>query len=154
MAVTGLKIQARLQARVGIATGLVIAGDLIGTGAAQDVVGETPNLAARLQGIAEPNTVVIDDGTRKLLGTLFELSDLGPKDLKGIAQPVRAWAVTRASSVASRFEALHGSGTTCLVGREEAPTASLGEGKEWSGPSGPALGRARHRHIAARGCAP
>ena len=83
------------------------------------MVGETPNLAARLQGIAEPNTVVIAEGTRKLLGNLFELEDLGAKDLKGIAGPVRAWAALRASSAEGRFEALHGSGLTALVGREE-----------------------------------
>src|SRR5208282_5334826 len=78
-AVTGLKTRAPLQTRVGIATGLVVVGDLIGSGAAQEqaIVGETPNLAARLQGIAEPNTVVIAEGTRKLLGNLFELEDLG-----------------------------------------------------------------------------
>ena len=83
-----------LQVRVGIATGLVVVGDLIGSGEAQErgIVGETPNLAARLQGIAEPNMVVIAEGTRKLLGNLFELADLGPKDLKGIAGPVPAWA--------------------------------------------------------------
>jgi class 3 adenylate cyclase len=75
----------------------VVVGDLIGSGAAQerDIVGETPNLAARLQGIAEPNTVVIAESTRKLIGNLFELQDLGAKDLKGIAEPVRAWTATR-----------------------------------------------------------
>jgi predicted ATPase len=82
-------------------------------------VGETPNLAARLQGIATPNAVVIAEGTRRLLGNLFELEDLGPKDLKGIAGTVRAWAALRARSVESRFEALHASGLTALVGREE-----------------------------------
>ena len=116
-----LRSHAPLQTRVGIATGLVVVGDLIGSGEAQErgIVGETPNLAARLQGIAEPNTVVIAEGTRRLLGNLFELQDLGPKDLKGIAGPVRAWAALRASSVEGRFEALHGSGLTALVGREE-----------------------------------
>ena len=101
--------------------GLVVVGDLIGSGEAQErgIVGETPNLAARLQGIAEPNTVVIAESTRKLLGNLFELEDLGAKDLKGIAEPVRAWAALRPSSVESRFEALHASGLTALVGREE-----------------------------------
>ncbi len=120
-AVTGLKTRASLQTRVGIATGLVIVGDLIGSGAAQEqaIVGETPNLAARLQGIAEPNMVVIAEGTRKLLGNLFELEDLGAKDLKGIAGPVWAWAALRASSVESHFEALHATGLTALVGREE-----------------------------------
>ena len=71
------------------------------------------------KGIAEPNTVVIAESTRKLLGNLFELQDLGAKDLKGIAEPVRAWAALRPSSVESRFEALHASGLTELVGREE-----------------------------------
>jgi class 3 adenylate cyclase/predicted ATPase len=120
-AVTGLKTRAALQTRVGIATGLVVVGDLIGSGAAQEqaIVGETPNLAARLQGVAEPNTVVIAEGTRKLLGNLFELEDLGAKDLKGIAGPVRAWAALRASSAEGRFEALHATGLTALVGREE-----------------------------------
>ena len=120
-AVRALKSNAPLQTRVGIATGLVVVGDLIGSGEAQErgIVGETPNLAARLQGIAEPNTVVIAEATRKLLGNLFELRDLGPKDLKGITGPARAWAALRASSVEGRFEALHGSGLTALVGREE-----------------------------------
>ena len=106
---------------MGIATGLVVVGDLIGSGAAQEqaVVGETPNLAARLQGIAEPNTVVIAESTRKLLGNLFDLQDLGAQDLKGIGGPVRAWAALRPALVESRFEALHASGLTELVGREE-----------------------------------
>src|SRR6202050_1988887 len=118
-AVAALKSRVLLQTRVGIATGLVVVGDLVGSGEAQErgIVGETPNLSARLQSIAEPNTVVIAEGTRNLLGNLFELEDLGPKDLKGIAGPARAWAALRASSVASRFEALHGSGLTDLVGR-------------------------------------
>ena len=119
--VTALKSAVPMQTRVGIATGLVVVGDLIGSGAAQEqaIVGETPNLAARLQGIAEPNTVVIAEGSRRLLGNLFELEDLGPKNLKGIAGSVRAWAALRPSSVESRFEALHTSGLTALVGREE-----------------------------------
>ena len=110
-----------LQVRVGIATGLVVVGDLDGSGEAQErgVVGDTPNLAARLQGLAEPNMVVIAEGTRRLLGNLFELEDLGAKDLKGIAGPVRAWAALRASSAEGRFEALHTAGLTALVGREE-----------------------------------
>jgi class 3 adenylate cyclase/predicted ATPase len=110
-----------LQVRVGIATGLVVVGDLIGSGEAQErgIVGETPNLAARLQSIAEPNTVVIAEPTRRLLGNLFELQDLGPKDLKGVAEPAWAWAALRVSSVESRFEALHGTALTALVGREE-----------------------------------
>ena len=120
-AVGSLKTHAALQTRVGIATGLVVVGDLIGSGEAQErgIVGETPNLAARLQGIAEPNTVVIADSTRRLLGNLFELDDLGAKDLKGIAGPVRVFAPLRSSSVEGRFEALHTGGLTALVGREE-----------------------------------
>jgi class 3 adenylate cyclase len=88
-AVGALKTHAPLQTRVGIATGLVVVGDLIGAGASQEqaIVGETPNLAARLQGAAEPNAVVIAESTRKLLGNLFELEDLGARDLKGIAGP-------------------------------------------------------------------
>src|SRR5580704_7877221 len=120
-AVGGLKSSAPLQTRIGIATGLVVVGDLIGSGAAQEqaVVGETPNLAARLQAIAEPNMVVIAESTRKLLGNLFELKDLGAQNLKGIGDRVRAWAALRPASVESRFEALHASGLTELVGREE-----------------------------------
>jgi len=120
-AVTELKSRAFLKARVGIATGVVVVGDLIGAGETQErgIVGETPNLAARLQGIAEPNIVVICDSTRRLVGNLFELEDLGPTDLKGLARPARAWAALRASSVASRFEALHATGLTTLVGRDE-----------------------------------
>jgi class 3 adenylate cyclase len=96
-AVGGLKTSAPLQTRVGIATGLVVVGDLIGSGEAQErgIVGETPNPAARLQGIAAPNAVVIAEGTRKLIGNLFELDDLGAKDLKGIARPVRVFAALR-----------------------------------------------------------
>jgi class 3 adenylate cyclase/predicted ATPase len=130
-AVAGLKTRAALQTRIGIATGLVVVGDLIGLGAAQEqaIVGETPNLAARLQALAEPNTVVIADGTRRLLGNLFELEDLGAKDLKGIAGPARAWAVLRASSAEGRFEALHATGLTALVGREEETELLL---RRWS----------------------
>ena len=100
---------------------MVVVGDLIGSGEAQErgIVGETPNLAARLQGIAEPNMVVIADGTRQLIGDLFELQYLGSKDLKGIAGPVRGWAALRPGSAEGRFEAMHGSGLTALVGREE-----------------------------------
>ena len=118
--VTALRTQAQLQTRVGIATGLVVVGDLIGSGDSQErgIVGGTPNLAARLQGFAEPNTVVIAENTRKLLGNLFELQDLGARGVKGIAEPVRAWAALRASSVESRFEALRAA-TTPLVGRDE-----------------------------------
>ena len=119
-AVGGLKTSAAPQTRVGIATGLVVVGDLIGSGGSQEqaIVGETPNLAARLQGIAEPNTVVITESTRKLLGNLFELKDLGGKELKGVAEPLRTWAALRPSLVESRFEALR-TATRPLVGRDE-----------------------------------
>src|SRR4029077_12997922 len=111
----------KLQARVGIATGLVVIGDLIGEGSAQEqsVVGETPNLAARLQALAEPDAVVIAAATRRLVGDLFEYGDLGAVGVKGIAAPVRVWRVLRPSAVASRFEALRGSALTRLVGRDE-----------------------------------
>jgi hypothetical protein len=119
-AVSELKSGDPLQIRVGIATGLVVVGDLVGSGEAQErgIVGETPNLAARLQGIAEPNTVVIAESTRRLLGNPFELQDLGVRELKGIAAPVQSWAALRASAVESRFEALR-TATAPLVGRDE-----------------------------------
>jgi AAA ATPase domain/Adenylate and Guanylate cyclase catalytic domain len=120
-AVGSLKTRVTLQTRVGIATGLVVVGDLIGSGASQEqaIVGETPNLAARLQAIAQPNGVVIAESTRKLVGNLFELDDLGSQDLKGFAGSARAWATLRPVFAESRFEALHASGLTELVGREE-----------------------------------
>jgi class 3 adenylate cyclase len=112
----------KLQIRVGIATGLVVVGDLIGSGAAQEaaVVGETPNLAARLQGLAAPNAVVIAADTRRLTGGLFEYRDLGAAMLKGFADPVQAWQVVGPSAIESRFEALHAASTTTpLIGRDE-----------------------------------
>jgi class 3 adenylate cyclase/predicted ATPase len=111
----------KVRARVGIATGLVIVGDLIGEGSAQEqsVVGETPNLAARLQSLAEPNAVVIAANTRRLVGDLFEYRDLGIIEVRGIDVPVPAWQVLRPSGVESRFEALHGSVLMPLVGRDE-----------------------------------
>jgi class 3 adenylate cyclase/predicted ATPase len=112
---------AALQVRIGVATGLVVVGDLIGEGDAQErgVVGETPNLAARLQALAEPGQVVISNGTRRLSGGMFEYHDLGKVSLKGLAEPVQAWQVLGASTVESRFEAQHGAALTPLVGREE-----------------------------------
>jgi class 3 adenylate cyclase/predicted ATPase len=121
-AVSRLEVDSvKLQVRVGIATGLVIVGDVIGEGSAQEqsVVGETPNLASRLQALAEPDTVVIAAGTRRLLGDLFEYRDLGLVEVKGIAAPVPAWRVLRPSAVASRFEAFHGSALAPLIGRDE-----------------------------------
>src|ERR1700756_686734 len=109
-----------LQVRVGIATGLVVVGELIGSGEAQErgVVGETPNLAARLQALAGPGTVVISGSARRLTGGLFEYRDLGAVALKGFAEGTWAWQVIRASMVESRFEALR-TAATPLVGRDE-----------------------------------
>jgi class 3 adenylate cyclase len=121
-AVAGLDTAARvpLQVRVGLATGLVVVGDLIGEGAAQEqaVVGETPNLAARLQALAAPGTVVIAPTTRRLTGGLFDYADLGEVEIKGLAAPVMAARVLRESGAESRFEALHAARTP-LVGRDE-----------------------------------
>jgi class 3 adenylate cyclase len=119
--VSGLDTATRLQTRIGIATGLVVVGDLIGEGAAQErgVIGETPNLAARLQAMAEPNTLLIGETTRRLVGDLFECCDLGAVELRGIAEPVRAWQVLRLGTVESRFEALHAAGLSPLVGRDD-----------------------------------
>ena len=110
-----------LAARVGIATGLVMVGELIGEGAAQEeaVVGETPNLAARLQTLAAPGSVVISQATRRLLGGVFELDDLGPRRLKGFAEPLAAWRVEGEGRAEGRFEARQTAGLTPLVGRDE-----------------------------------
>jgi class 3 adenylate cyclase/predicted ATPase len=138
-AVGRLATQEPLNVRIGIASGLVVVGDLIGTGASQErgVVGETPNLAARLQALAQPGTLVVADGSRRQIGTLFEIEDLGPQPLAGIAEPQRAWRVVAESGIASRFEALRGGALTPFVGREEEielllrrwQRASAGEGQ-------------------------
>jgi class 3 adenylate cyclase len=109
-----------LAARVGVATGLVVVGDLIGEGGAREeaVVGETPNLAARLQALAEPGAVVLAEATRRLVGGLFDFEDLGPRGLKGIDAPVRAFAVARARAVEDRFEARQAGAPLPLVGRD------------------------------------
>jgi class 3 adenylate cyclase len=152
-AVSALKTHAPLLTRVGIATGLVVVGDLIGSGASQEqaIVGETPNIAARLQGVAEPNSVVIAESTRKLVGNLFELEDLGSQELKGISGAVRAWAALRPASVESRFDALHATGLTELVGREEElelllrrwSKAKTGEGQVVLLSGEPGIGKSR-----------
>ena len=152
-AVNALKTRASLQTRVGIATGLVVVGDLIGPGETQErgIVGETPNLAARLHSIAEPNTVVIAESTRKHLGNLFELEDLGTRELKGVAGPVRVWAALRSASVESRFEALHAATLTPLVGRQEEieillrrwSKAKAGEGQVVLLAGEPGIGKSR-----------
>ena len=109
---------AALQARVGIATGLVVVGDETVGASQREVVGEAPNLAARLQSIAEPGQVLIAGDTRRLAGRYFEYRDLGQVSLKGFSTPVQAWQVARASSVASRFEARQTAGMLPLIGRE------------------------------------
>ncbi|MBV8869347.1 MAG: AAA family ATPase, partial [Acetobacteraceae bacterium] len=111
----------RVRVRVGIATGLVVVGSLVdgGGGSEHHVVGETPNLAARLQTVAEPNTVLIDAGTRQLVGELFEYRDLGRVELKGFAPPLQVWQVVRPGTIASRFEALRAASATTLVGRDD-----------------------------------
>jgi len=128
-AVTNLRTDAgaELQVRVGIATGVVVVGDLIGDGAVREqaVVGETPNLAARLQTLAEPGTVLIDANTHRLTGGHFDYRDLGPCAVKGWAEPVPVWQVLGRSGVESRFEAMHKSELSLLFGRgEEIETLS------------------------------
>ncbi len=110
----------KLQVRIGIATGLVVVGDLVGEGAAQEqaVVGETPNLAARLQALAEPGSVVIAPATRRLIGDRFQVRALGRHEVKGLAEPVEAWAVAGVSASEGRFEAVRSGRLTGFVGRE------------------------------------
>ena len=155
---SALKTHAALQTRVGIATGLVVVGDLIGSGASQEqaIVGETPNLAARLQGDCRAEQRCHRRKHAEALGNLFELEDLGAKDLKGIAGPVRAWAALRASSVEGRFEAFHASGLTELVGREEELDLLLrrwSKAKTGEGQVVLLSGEAGDRQISADGCA-
>jgi class 3 adenylate cyclase len=144
--------QGTLRTRVGIATGVAIVGDLIGSGASLEsaVVGETPNLAARLQAVAEPGTVVVADATRRLAGGLFEYRDLGPVRLKGLDTPVRAWAVLSESVIDSRFAALR-PGQMRLVGRTEEielllrrwEQAKIGEGRLVLLSGEPGIGKSR-----------
>ena len=109
-----------LKIRVGIATGLVVVGETIGEGPSreQSVVGETPNLASRLQGLARPNTVVVAANTRRLLGDTFVCEDLGFHQVKGISGPVKVWRVTGEGVVESRFDALRSANLSQFVGRE------------------------------------
>ena len=148
------KLPARedLRVRLGIATGLAVVGDLIGEGAAQErgVVGETPNLAARLQALAMPNALVIGEAARRQIGGLFDLEDLGPQQLAGFAEPQRAWRVMGESGEVSRFEALR-SAETPLVGREEEielllrrwQQAKSGEGRVVLISGEPGIGKSR-----------
>lgn len=110
-----------LEVRIGIATGLVVAGDIVGKGASEEhaVLGETPNLAARLQGMAEPDTLLIADSTRRLLGSQFDFDDLGARQVVGLSEQVRVWRVTGVHVTGSRFEAGHATELTSIVGREQ-----------------------------------
>jgi predicted ATPase len=151
-AVGRLPARQDLSVRLGIATGIAVVGDLIGEGAAQErgVVGETPNLAARLQALAAPNTLVIGESTRRQIGGLFDLADLGPQALAGFAEPQPAWRVIGESGMLSRFEALR-SGTTPLVGRDEEvellfrrwQQAKTGEGRVVLISGEPGIGKSR-----------
>ena len=108
-----------LGTRIGIATGIVVIGDIIGSGVAREhsIVGETPNLAARLQSVAEPNSIVVSQSTRQLLGRQFDYQNLGEKALKGFANPVQVWRVLREAAVASRFAAGRPARPGPLIGR-------------------------------------
>jgi class 3 adenylate cyclase/predicted ATPase len=151
-AVGRLPARQDLRVRLGIATGIAVVGDLIGEGAAQErgVVGETPNLAARLQALAMPNTLVIAEATRRQIGGLFNLADLGPQALAGFAEAQRAWQVLSESGEVSRFEALR-SGETPLIGREEEvellvrrwQQAKSGEGRVVLISGEPGIGKSR-----------
>jgi class 3 adenylate cyclase/predicted ATPase len=142
-----------LHVRVGVATGIVVVGDLVGSGESSErgVVGDTPNLAARLQGFAKPDSVVIAEATRRLIGNLFELEDLDAQGLKGVPGATRAFRVLRPRSVESRFEAMHGRALTPLVGREEElelllrqwARAKAGEGQVVLLSGEPGIGKSR-----------
>ncbi|PBB24066.1 MULTISPECIES: AAA family ATPase [unclassified Mesorhizobium] len=142
-----------LRARIGIGTGQVVVGDLITAGEGQErgVVGETPNLAARLQALAEPGAVVIGPQTRQLVGDLFEYRDLGALEVKGFPEPIHPYQVVRESAVESRFEAMHGTTPTPLVGREEEvdllqrhwQRAKSGEGRVVLLSGEPGIGKSR-----------
>jgi class 3 adenylate cyclase len=143
----------RLQARVGVATGHVVVGESISEGisGSEAASGDTPNLAARLQALAAPGSIVISASTRRLVGGVFELSDLGPQRLKGFAEPLGAWQVTGERRAEGRFEALHAAGLTPLVGREKELAlllrlwrqASAGEGQVALLSGEPGIGKSR-----------
>jgi class 3 adenylate cyclase/tetratricopeptide (TPR) repeat protein len=129
----------RVQTRIGIATGLVVVGEIVGTGSAQErtIVGETPNLAARLQALATTNSILISEATQNLLGGLFELEAIGSHELKGFANPVPAWRVVGEAAATTRFAAIRAGTKLPLIGRahemglmlERWELARLGEGQ-------------------------
>jgi len=151
-AVNRLATPEALNVRLGIASGLVVVGDLIGAGAAQErgVVGETPNLAARLQALAQPGTLVIADSTRRQIGALFEIEDLGLRALAGFAERQRVWRIVGESGLLTCFEALR-SEATPLVGRDEEldlllkcwQQAKAGEGRVVLVSGEPGIGKSR-----------
>ena len=116
----GLRPELALAARIGIATGVAVVGDIIGESASEQraVIGETPNLAARLQGLAAPGEIVVSPATRRLAAGVFDYEDLGAQNVKGIAQPVRPWRVINERPIESRFDAQHAERLTSLVGRD------------------------------------
>ena len=154
-AVDGLRPRGelRLQVRIGVATGLVVVGDIVGEGASEEraVLGDTPNLAARLQGVAPPNGVVIGENTQRLVAGLFVLDDLEPQSLKGISAQVTAYQAKGTSAAPSRFEAAHPQGVTPLTGRESELAlltqrwnqASEGEGQVVLLEGEPGIGKSR-----------
>jgi class 3 adenylate cyclase len=152
-AVGQLETSERLKARVGIATGVVVVGDLVGSGEAQErgIVGDTPNLAARLQALAQPDAVVIGAVTHNLIGDLFEYRDLGMITVKGFAAPVQAWQVLRSRVIENRFDALHAAQLTPFVGRELELDMLLDSWQKAKGSSGqvvmlagePGIGKSR-----------
>jgi hypothetical protein len=159
-----------LQTRVGLATGLAVVGDLVGSGAAREeaVVGETPNLAARLQALADPDAVVIGDSTRRLVGNLFEYQSLGEVELKGLPAPVPAFRVIGESRVGSRFEALRSgeksvTDETCHNRKSKHPGSVAGQLRYTSGgergvntttqtPGSSPEARSRHSSVCGSAC--
>ena len=144
----------RLEMRVGIATGLVVIGDLIGEGPSREfaLVGDAPNLAARLQQLAKPNQILVAPATRRLLGDLFEFEDLGDQDVKGFLEPIAVSGVLRRSK-ASRFEARRSGRIVPLIGREAELTVlrdAFRESEDGTGTAGRRLRRAGHRQVTAR----
>jgi class 3 adenylate cyclase len=142
-----------LQLRVGIATGVVVVGDLIGEGPSREfeLIGEAPNQAAWLQQTAKPNQILVSPNTRRLLGRIFEFADLGERPAKGTGEPTRIWSVLRPSAVPSRFEARQSSPLTPFVGRDQElavlrarfEMAKHGEGQVVTISGEPGIGKSR-----------